>query len=358
MAYGAATQSNRVNPKDITNMPKVVGVRFGQATKVYDFDPSGFDSVIAGDYVIVDTARGRELGKITSAPHIVPQEEIVGNLKSVLRHATPWDLVQSEAFSHKEKDALDVCKEKVAEQRLSMKLVRAEYSFDGSRLTFFFTAEKRVDFRTLVRELAKTFKTRIELRQIGVRDEAKLIGGVGHCGRPLCCHSWLCDFNPVSIKMAKQQNLPLNPMEISGICGRLLCCLSYENDFYVEAKRRLSKVGKIIDTPQGKARVVSLNIFSETMKVELENAVLVEMKLDEASGQLVKIEPEPSLTSLEEIVVERDAPPKQPAANRSEEQSKRKRNRSESSRSRRNRSRRKKSRGGKRDHGEQSTSTS
>jgi len=339
-------------------MPKVVGVRFGQATKVYYFDPSGFESLTAGDNVIVDTARGSELGKITSAPHFVTQEEIVGKLKSVLRLATPWDLVQSESFSHKEKDALGVCKEKVAEQKLSMKLVRAEYSFDGSRLTFFFTAEKRVDFRALVRELAKTFKTRIELRQIGVRDEAKLIGGVGHCGRPLCCHSWLCDFNPVSIKMAKQQNLPLNPMEISGICGRLLCCLSYENEFYAEAKRRLPKVGKIINTPQGKGKVVSLNIFSETMRVELENDVLIEMKLDEGSGQLIKIEPELNVSGLEDIIVERDAPPRQAVSNQSEEQPKRKRQRSESSRGRRNRGRRKKSRKGGEDRSSRASSAS
>jgi len=339
-------------------MPKVVGVRFGQATKVYYFDPAGFESLVAGDHVIVDTARGRELGKITSAPHIVPQEDIVGKLKSVMRRATPWDLVQSESFSQKEKDALVICKEKVVEQRLSMKLVRAEYSFDGSRLTFFFTAEKRVDFRALVRELAKTFKTRIELRQIGVRDEAKLIGGIGHCGRPLCCNSWLCDFNPVSIKMAKQQNLPLNPMEISGICGRLLCCLSYENEFYVEAKRKFPKVGKTINTPQGKGKVIALNIFSETMKIELESDVVVEMKFDELTGQPVRVEQDDHSQMEDAGDQRRDVAPRRKEDAPTEERSKKKRHRSESSRSRRHRSRRKKSRKGGGEHGGRSTPAS
>lgn len=262
-------------------MPKVVGVRFGQATKIYYFDPTAFEDLAAGDYVIVDTARGRELGKITSSPHQVPEDEIVGRLKSVLRRAAPWDLVQAESLRSRETEALETCRQKVSEQRLSMKLVRAEYSYDGSRLTFFFTADKRVDFRALVRELAKTFKTRIELRQIGVRDEAKLMGGVGHCGRPLCCNSWLTEFSPVSIKMAKQQNLPLNPMEISGICGRLLCCLSYENEYYAEAKRRLPRVGQSVTTPQGKGQIVGLNIFTEKMRVELENQMLIDIGVDE-----------------------------------------------------------------------------
>ena len=324
-------------------MPRVVGVRFGQATKIYYFDPEGFDDLAAGDYVIVDTARGRELGKIAAAPHLVPDHEIVGKLKSVLRRATPWDMVQAESFHQKEKEALDICKAKVAEQNLSMKLVRAEYSFDGSRLTFYFTAEKRVDFRVLVRELAKTFKTRIELRQIGVRDEAKLIGGMGHCGRPLCCHSWLCDFNPVSIKMAKQQDLPLNPMEISGICGRLLCCLSYENDFYAETKRRLPKVGKMIDTPQGKGKVVSLNIFTERMRVELENEVLTEMRCDALSETPADVRPEPDAEAARVAPQEKGAPAASPTTDRSEDNSLRKRRRSEASRSRRNRNRRKKS---------------
>jgi cell fate regulator YaaT (PSP1 superfamily) len=327
-------------------MPVVVGVRFGQATKVYYFDPSGFDPLVVGDYVIVDTARGRELGKIAASPHVVPDGEIVGKLKSVLRRATPWDLIQAESFSQKEKEALGLCKEKVAEQRLTMKLVRAEYSFDGTRLTFYFTAEKRVDFRSLVRELAKTFKTRIELRQIGVRDEAKLIGGVGHCGRPLCCHSWLCDFNPVSIKMAKQQDLPLNPMEISGICGRLLCCLSYENEFYAEAKRRLPKVGKTIDTPQGKGRVVSLNIFTERMRVVLENDVVTEMSCHDLSAETGEPPARSDTTSSGEKPQAKRSQDAPPPGEHAESKPGDKRQRSEPSRSRRNRGKRKKSRKG------------
>jgi len=279
-------------------MPNVVGVRFGQATKIYYFDPTEFETLEVGDYVIVDTARGRELGKIATAPHYVPKEDIVGKLKKVLRLAEAWDLVQSESFGDKEREALAICTEKVAEQKLPMKLVRAEYSFDGSRLTFFFSAEKRVDFRALVRELAKTFRTRIELRQIGVRDEAKLIGGIGHCGRPLCCSSWLCEFNPVSIKMAKQQDLPLNPMEISGVCGRLLCCLSYENEFYTAAKKRLPKVGRTVTTPQGKGKVVGLDVFAETIKIRLENDVLIEITIDELEGKMPNGLPESTSTSL------------------------------------------------------------
>jgi cell fate regulator YaaT (PSP1 superfamily) len=259
-------------------MPKVVGVRFGPATKIYSFDPGEFEDLQAGDYVIVETVRGRELGRVVQPPHEVPEGEIVGKLKPVVRKAEPWDLLLAESFAAKEKEALEICKAKVAEHQLPMKLVRAEYNFDGSHLTFYFTAEHRVDFRALVRDLAKTFKTRIELRQIGVRDEAKLMGGLGPCGRPLCCSTWLCEFAPTSIKMAKQQDLPLNPSEISGICGRLLCCLSYEHNFYAEVKARLPKVGSTITTPEGPGKVISHNVLAGTVRVQLPSEAIIEFR--------------------------------------------------------------------------------
>ena len=259
-----------------------------------------------------------------------------------MRLAEAWDLVQSESFGDKEREALAICKEKIAEQKLPMKLVRAEYSFDGSRLTFFFTAEKRVDFRALVRELAKTFRTRIELRQIGVRDEAKLIGGVGHCGRPLCCSSWLCEFNPVSITMAKQQDLPLNPMEISGVCGRLLCCLSYENEFYTAAKKRLPKVGRTVTTPQGKGKVIGLDVFAETIKIRLENDVLIEISLDELEGKVPSGLPE-SISASSSAQQLPESAVSQPKSKRSTTRSAPKQQPSGSSRSRRKRRRGRKS---------------
>lgn len=262
-------------------MPKVVGIRFNRATKVYYFDPNGIGDLPVGDRVIVETARGTEMGIVASSPHEVPEVDIIGKLKPVIRRAEPYDLVQAESFMIKERQALTTCKELVTQHKLPMKMVRAEYSFDGSRLTFYFTSEKRVDFRALVRELARVFHTRIELRQIGVRDEAKLLGGLGCCGRLLCCDTWLCEFTPVSIKMAKQQDLPLNPMEISGICGRLLCCLSYENDFYNEAKQRLPKLGRTVTTKEGKGKVIGQDVFNDRLKVMLENEVIVEMGLED-----------------------------------------------------------------------------
>ncbi len=262
-------------------MPKVVGVRFKSVSKIYYFDPNGFEDLEAGDYVIVETARGREVGRVTTAPSEVSDEEVVGQLKPVVRRAIPWDLVQMQTFRGREQEALTRCREKVAEYNLPMKMVKAEYSFDGSRLVFYFTAEKRVDFRVLVRDLAKTFRTRIELRQIGVRDEAKLLGGLGPCGRPLCCASYLSEFSPVSIKMAKQQNLPLSPMEISGLCGRLLCCLAYENDYYCEAKQKLPKLGEIVVTPHGRGKVTGLNVLKETVEVEMESEATIEVAASE-----------------------------------------------------------------------------
>jgi len=184
-------------------------------------------------------------------------------------------------FSDREEQALEKCRQKIAEYGLPMKVIKAEFNFDGSRLVFYFTAEKRVDFRKLVKELAKTFRSRIELKQVGVRDEAKLIGDLGRCGRPLCCASHLCEFNPVSIKMAKQQDLPLSPMEISGICGRLLCCLAYENDYYAEVKKRLPKVGDVVVTSHGAGKVTGINVLKETLSVELDSEATIEITAEE-----------------------------------------------------------------------------
>jgi len=257
-------------------MPKIVGIRFKPVSKIYYFDPAGFEDLEVDDYVIVETARGQEAGEVAIAPKEVPKDEVVGKLKGIVRRAEPWDLVQMEhhrCLAHK---ALEVGREKAAEYGLPMKMIKAEYNFDGSLLVFYFAAEKRVDFRDLVRDLAKTFKTKIELKQVGVRDEAKLIGGLGRCGRPLCCISFLCEFNPVSIKMAKQQNLPLSPMEISGRCGRLLCCLTYENEYYVETKKKLPRVGERVNTQYGSGKVTGVNVLKETVNVKLESDVTVE----------------------------------------------------------------------------------
>ena len=258
-------------------MPLVIGVRFNPATKVYYFDPTGFEDLVVGEYVVVETARGEEVGKVLIPPHPVSANEIVGQLKAVKRRASAFDLTQMSYYWLKEQDALTRCQEKVQEHRLPMKVVRAEYNYDGSRLVFFFTAEKRVDFRKMVQDLARSFRARIELRQVGVRDEAKLIGGMGKCGRDLCCTTWLTDFSPVSIKMAKQQDLPLSPMEISGVCGRLLCCLAYESEHYAEVQKRLPKQGSRIDTPHGSGKVVQVNVIKEAVLVELENQASVEI---------------------------------------------------------------------------------
>jgi cell fate regulator YaaT (PSP1 superfamily) len=258
-------------------MPKVVGIRFKPVSKIYYFDPTGFEDLEVGDYVIVETTRGREAGEVAIALKDVPDDAVVSQLKGIVRRAEPWDLVQMEHYRHLEPKVLEVCREKAAEYGLPMRVIKGEYSFDGSHLAFYFVAEKRIDFRDLVRDLAKTFKTKIELRQVGVRDEVKLMGGLGRCGRPLCCISFLSEFNPVSIKMAKQQDLPLSPMEISGLCGRLLCCLTYENEYYTEVKRRLPRVGEKVTTPYGRGKVTGINILKETVSVKLESEVTVEV---------------------------------------------------------------------------------
>lgn len=262
-------------------MPLIVGVRFNPASKVYYFSPIGFENLEAGEHVVVETARGEEVGKVVIPPSQVSKKEIVGTLKDVVRQATAVDLTQMAYHRYREREALERCQEKALQHNLPMKIVRAEYNYDGSRLLFFFAAEKRVDFRKLVQDLARSFRARIELRQIGVRDEAKLMGGLGRCGRMLCCATWLTEFNPVSIKMAKQQDLPLSPMEISGICGRLLCCLAYENQYYIDVMGQLPKRGKTIDTPHGPGKVVQVNAITETVQVELESQSIVEVTRQE-----------------------------------------------------------------------------
>lgn len=258
-------------------MPKIVGIRFKPVSKIYYFDPAGFEDLEVGDYVIVETSRGREAGKVAIAPKEVPKDEVISPLKGIARRAEPWDLVQMEHYRCREPQALEICREKVAEYDLPMKMLKAEYNFDGSHLVFYFSAEKRVDFRDLVRELGKIFEAKIELRQVGVRDEAKLIGGLGRCGRPLCCISFLTEFSPVSIKMAKRQDMPLSPMEISGLCGRLFCCLRYEDEYYTEVKKELPQVGKKVNTPYGRGKVTGINVLKETISVELESEVTIEI---------------------------------------------------------------------------------
>jgi cell fate regulator YaaT (PSP1 superfamily) len=258
-------------------MPNVTGIRFRQAGRVYHFATEGFTDLRVGDWVIVETARGIEAGWVASPPHKVTSEDLAAPLKAILRRATAWDMTQLEFYRQQEAQVLCQCRQKAAESQLPIKVIRAEYNFDGSHITFYFTSEKRVDFRDLVRELASAFKARIELRQVGVRDEVKLIEGLGCCGLVACCVSHLTEFTPISIKMAKQQDLPLSPMEISGVCGRLLCCLSYENDYYVQTKAKLPKPGDKVRTDFGAGTVTAVNVIKEALLVELENGANVEV---------------------------------------------------------------------------------
>ncbi|PLR65725.1 MULTISPECIES: PSP1 domain-containing protein [Bacillaceae] len=249
-------------------MYDVVGVRFKKAGKIYYFDPNGLQ-IENEDFVIVETVRGVEFGKVVINKKQVGENDIVMPLKKVLRVADEKDRLIVDENHHAAKEAYDVCQQKVTEHRLDMKLVDVEYTFDRNKVIFYFTADGRVDFRELVKDLAAIFKTRIELRQIGVRDEAKMLGGIGPCGRMLCCSTFLGDFEPVSIKMAKDQNLSLNPTKISGLCGRLMCCLKYENDEYESAKEQLPDIGESIGTPIGVGKVVGLNILERVLQVEL-----------------------------------------------------------------------------------------
>lgn len=249
-------------------MIKVVGIKFKDAGKLYYFSP-GENKVELGDNVIVETARGLEFGKVTMAETEVKESELVAPLKNIIRIANEKDKKKHAENLAKKEEAMRLCQEKIDAHNLEMKLIDVEYTFDNSKVVFYFTADGRVDFRELVKDLAAVFRMRIELRQIGVRDEAKMMGGVGNCGRGLCCNTWLSDFEPVSIKMAKVQNLSLNPSKISGICGRLMCCLKFENDVYTHMKKGMPTVGEKIKTPDGMAVVTDVNILENIIKTRL-----------------------------------------------------------------------------------------
>lgn len=249
-------------------MIKVVGVKFKEAGKLYYFSPGGI-SVEKGDNVIVETARGLEFGTVTMGETEIKESDVVAPLKNIIRRATEKDCKKHKQNLEKKSEALRICQEKIDAHNLEMKLIDVEYTFDNSKVVFYFTADGRVDFRELVKDLASVFRMRIELRQIGVRDEAKMLGGVGNCGRGLCCNTWLADFEPVSIKMAKVQNLSLNPSKISGICGRLMCCLKFENEVYTHLKKGMPSTGERIKTPDGIAVVTDVNILENKIKTRL-----------------------------------------------------------------------------------------
>lgn len=254
-------------------MVKIIGVRFRQAGKVYYFDPAGLD-IKQGENVIVETARGVEYGHVVTGCKEIPDEKIIQPLKEVIRLATAEDDAIEKKNKEKEKEAFQICLEKISKHGLEMKLIDCEYTFDNNKVLFYFTADGRIDFRELVKDLASVFKTRIELRQIGVRDETKIIGGIGICGRSMCCHTYLTDFAPVSIKMAKEQNLSLNPTKISGVCGRLMCCLKNEEEAYEYLNSKLPNVGDYVTTNDGlKGEVSSVNVLKQLVKVivNLEN---------------------------------------------------------------------------------------
>ena len=249
-------------------MVQVVGVKFKEAGKVYHFGPGNIQ-VQQGDHVIVETARGLEFGTVSSEIREISEEDLVSPLKDIIRKASESDEKKHRQNLEKRDDAMRLCQEKIDEHGLEMKLIDVEYTFDNNKVVFYFTADGRVDFRELVKDLASVFRMRIELRQIGVRDEAKMLGGVGNCGRGLCCHTWLRNFEPVSIKMAKVQNLSLNPTKISGICGRLMCCLKFENEVYAALKKGMPNTGERVGTPDGTAIVVDTNILESTVKTRL-----------------------------------------------------------------------------------------
>ena len=251
-------------------MIKVIGVRFRQAGKIYNFSPADFQ-VKVGDHVIVETARGIEYGSVVQGIREVADDKVIMPLKSVIRIATEEDDKKAIENNEKEKKAFKICKEKIAKHGLEMKLIETEYTFDNNKVLFYFTAEGRIDFRELVKDLASVFKTRIELRQVGVRDETKMLGGIGICGRPLCCNTYLSEFIPVSIKMAKEQSLSLNPTKISGICGRLMCCLKNEQEAYEELNSNLPDIGEKVKTFDGfKGEVVSVNVLRQKVKIVVE----------------------------------------------------------------------------------------
>lgn len=262
-------------------MIEVVGIRFKPVGKIYYFKPP-YKPLKEGDAVIVENSHGLEFGKVVFTKREMDEEDVVLPLQKVMRKATPADIDKVIENESREKEAVVLAKERIKKRKLDMQLVDVEIAFDRHRMIFYFTAEGRIDFRQLVKDLAAVFRTRIELRQIGVRDEAKLLGGIGPCGRMLCCSTFLGDFEPVSIKMAKDQNLSLNPTKISGLCGRLMCCLKYENDTYEEAKKAMPDVGRKLVTAAGKGRVTGLNMLQRIVQVKLEdNAGVVEYSLEE-----------------------------------------------------------------------------
>ncbi len=276
-------------------MVMIVGVQFQKNGKIYDFDSNQLD-VRYGDYVIADTQRGADLGQVATGIREVDESAGPKPTKKLIRLATNEDLQRSADNRVREREAYDICQKKIAEHQLDMKLVSVEYAFDNSKAVFYFTANGRVDFRSLVKDLAGVFKMRIELRQIGVRDEARMLGGLGPCGRQICCGSFLEEFQPVSIKMAKEQNLSLNPTKISGVCGRLMCCLKYEQDHYEQTRKKMPKVGREVMTPDGSGIVTDLNIVKETLMVKIANGDSNEIK-------------EYSLESIERIAGGNEAPP-------------------------------------------------
>ena len=253
-------------------MAYIIGVRFREAGTVYYFDPKG-ENIEKGQHVIVETVKGIECGEVVMPNRLLPDDEIPQPLRSIIRVANEDDLKKAEENKEKERKAFEICEQKIKQHKLEMKLINVEYTFDGNKILFYFTADGRVDFRDLVKDLAYIFRTRIELRQIGVRDEAKKLGGLGICGRPFCCNTFLGDFQPVSIKMAKEQGLILNPTKISGTCGRLMCCLKYEQDVYSDLLKITPKIGAIVNTPDGKGNVVDVNLITGTLTVSLHKSM-------------------------------------------------------------------------------------
>lgn len=283
-------------------MVKVVGVRFKRAGKIYYFDPGDID-VKLNDFVVVETARGIEFGHVVVSPKEVAEDEIVAPLKNVIRVALDEDFEIHRENKRKAKEAMIICEQKVAEHGLAMKLVDVEYTFDNNKVIFYFTADGRVDFRELVKDLAAIFKTRIELRQIGVRDEAKMIGGIGPCGKTICCGQFLGEFEPVSIKMAKEQSLSLNPTKISGLCGRLMCCLKYEHQVYEELIQKMPQLGAIVVTPEGRGTVVETYTLLEKVKVKVrlpdntDDLFLFQIKDIEDTGEI-----DPAYEKVSEVI--------------------------------------------------------
>ena len=251
-------------------MPTVVGVAFRPVTKVYYFDPQELTDLAPDEHVIVETSRGRTMGQVVFSPREVSEGEVAGALKPVVRRATAWDRVQADQMAHREPEALEIAVGRSQALGMNIKISNVEFAFDGSSAVVYFTSEQRVDFRNLVHDLSQQLHTRVEMRQVGVRDEAKFIGGFGKCGRELCCATWLREFTPVSIKMAKTQDLPLNAPEVSGVCGRLLCCLAYENDFYTEARKQMPRINSIVETPDGPGKVRQVHVLANKVTVMVE----------------------------------------------------------------------------------------